>query len=267
MASEGRLFLALLAALSLPARAQLDLGSPEVPREKIAAYMEPFYRLAAAAAGSDHFLPFAPRFGWHAGLDAALVPLPGGAPFDGADIRALPLFRAGAGMAAFGAGASARGFAWRDPRVGDLATFGAALGYGREVPSFPLPLTAALRGGWDHFAFSSDYVYRYRGSPLGLADQDVPGDYAFTEEIFSLGLCLSLRRGSWGASLQGDWEWVAGEFEYLYYDPRSGNRQDIVSKSDVPGLRAAAGLEWRGFRAQLGFRSYPYLSAGWAWVR
>lgn len=262
-----RLLLLLGLLFAAPARAQLDLGSPQIPREEIDAYMEPFYRLAATAAGSDHFLPASDRFGWHAGVDAVVVPIPKGAPFDSVDLAALPLFRLGAGLSARGASASGRGLWWRDPRVGDLAVFGAAFGFGRDIPGLAFPLRAALEGSWDRISFSSSYVYHYRGSPLGLADRDVPGDYTLGETLFRAALALSWRRGPWGAGVTAGWEWAAGEFEYLYYDPGSDRRENIVSNLDVPGPRVTLGASWKGLRAELGIRSYPYLSLGWAWVR
>jgi hypothetical protein len=147
-----------------------------------------------------------------------------------------------------------------------LATFGASLGYGRRVLSGPFPLSASILGAWDHFSFSSEYTYHYRGSPLGLADRDVPGDYTLSENVFALGGLLGLTRGVWGLSAQGSYEWAAGRFRYLYYDASSDSRKTLISRLDVPGLRFSLGASWRGFRAEAGMRSYPYFSAGWAWI-
>jgi hypothetical protein len=267
MGSKPLLLFLLLAVFCAPARAQLDLGSPQIPREEIDAYMEPFYRLIASAVGSDHFLPPARGLGWHAGLDAVAVPVPEGSPFENVALAVLPLFRAEGGVGAFGAGASGRALAWRDPRVGDLATFGAAFGYAREIDGAAFPITVSLQGAWDFLSFASSYVYRYRGSPLGLADRDVPGDYTLKEHVFSLEPALALRRGPWGAFLRLGREWANGDFRYLYYDPRDDSRQNIVSNLDVPAWRFAAGASWRGFRVEGGYRSFPYFAAGWAWVR
>src|SRR5438445_5944434 len=194
----------ILSAASV--RAQLDLGSQDVPQGEIDAYMDPFYRVIAAGIGAGRFDPRDASPGFDAGLQAGLVPLPDRKPFQSARLSALPVFRLRGGARYLGVDAMARGFLWKDPRLGKLAAFGGGLAYGRDLPAAPIPMAAALMAGWDRLDFSSTYTYKYRGSALGLFDQDIPGDYTLQEQVFGGGLMPSTRTETWIPYLQGWFE-------------------------------------------------------------
>ena len=256
-----------------PCRAQLDLGSQDIPQDSIDAYMAPFYRLAASGLGSDRYLPEGNAFGWHLGLQGGAAPVPDGRPFEDVTLSALPIFRLEGGLRYLGIGAMARGLAWTDPRMGDLTTFGAGLSLGREFLGIPFPGSqkdgtawAALVLGWDRLVFSSEYTYRYRGSLIGLFNQDIPGDYTLAENLTGLGVQAAVGLGPWRLRAETLFEWASGSFRYLYLDPRSGERSRLSSDLEQSGLRMAGGLSWRGFRASAGWRDFPYVSAGWSYT-
>jgi hypothetical protein len=263
--------------LAVPARAQLDLGSQDVPQSEIDAYMDPFYHVIADGLGSGRFtprdVPAGRAWGADAGFQGDVVPLPDEKPFQSTSLSSLPLFRLRAGVRTGSerAGqfqAMGRGLMWKDPRVGDLADFGAALAYGRDVHSglFPFPLALAAMAGWDRLSFSSEYTYKYRGSALGLFDQDVPGDYTLEEQIFSGGLMLSSRLGAFRPYLQGWFEWASGRFAYLYLDPRDDKNHKVKSDLGFPGGRVSLGLLWHGLHLEAGYQSHPVLEAGWSFI-
>lgn len=264
----------LLLLAAVPCRAQLDLGSQDIPQDSIDAYMAPFYRLAASALGSDRHLPEGDGFGWHAGLQGAVTPVPDRPPFEDADLSVLPMFRLEGGLSHDGIGIMARGLAWTDPRMGDLATFGGGLSLGRKFRGVPMPGLAgagtawvALVLGWDRLVFSSEYTYRYRGSLLALFDQDIPGDYTLAENLMAGGFQAALGLGSWRLHLEGMLESASGSFQYQYLDPRSGNRSRLTSDLEQVGLRVATGLTWKGFRLTTGWHHYPYVSTAWSYAR
>lgn len=278
------IFLPLLAWAGLfvasPARAQLDLGSQDIPQDSIDAYMAPFYRLIACGLGADRHLPLptsgsaGPRFSWHAGLQGGAVPVPDGRLFREASLAALPVFRLEGGLGWEGLGIMVRGLTWSDPRMGDLATYGGGISLGRgfQWPSRtradrPVSLAAALTAGWDRMVFESRYTYRYRGSLLSLFDQDIPGDYALSENLAGFGVQGSLGLGRLRLGLEALYERASGRFRHLYLDPRSGKNSTVTSDLEQTGFRSAAGLSYRGFRLQAGYRDFPYLSAGWSYGR
>lgn len=271
----GLALLAFLALGAVPARAQLDLGSHDVPQDRIDAHLEPFYRLVAAGLGADRNLPISDRggIGWHAGIQGGGVPVPSGKPFEEAAISMLPLFRAEGGLHWGPVGLMGRGLTWSDPRMGDLATFGGALSAGHAFRGMALPgdragaAEAALVVAWDRLEFSSEYTYRYRGSVLALFDQDIPGDYTLSENLTSGGLLAAFGMGRWRLHAEAMVEWTDARFRYLYVDPRTGKPARVSSEYRAPGFRSAGGLSWRGFRAQAGWRSFPYFAIGWSWIR
>lgn len=264
----------LLFLAAAPCRAQLDLGSQDIPQDSIDAYMGPFYGLVAAVLGSDRHLPEGGRFGWHLGLQGAAAPIPQDPPFEDVALTLMPIFRLEGGLRLGGIGIMARGMTWTDPRMGDLATFGGGLSLGRRFRGLPLPGSdgsatswAALVFGWDRLVFSSEYTYRYRGSLLALFDQDIPGDYTLAENLVAGGFQAALGLGSWSLILEGMLESASGSFRYLYLDPRTGNRSRLASDLERLGFRAASGLSWKGFRLMAGWRDYPYLSSAWSYTR
>ena len=260
----------LLLLIAAPARAQLDLGSQDVSQENIGAYMDPFYRLIAAGVGGGRFTPRDGAAGWDLGFQAGLVPLPDRKPFSSADISALPLFRLRGGARIGGARIMARGLAWEDPRLGRLSSVGGGAAFGRILLRGRFPLQATAMAGWDRFDFSSEYTYKYRGSALGLFDQDIPADYSLEEQVLGGGLMFSAALGSgWGACapyLQGWFEWTSGRFAYLYLDPRDDKNRKFSSDLSFPGLRLSVGALWHGAHLEAGFRSHPFFEAGWSWV-
>jgi hypothetical protein len=257
--------------LAVPCAAQLDLGSHGVPQDEIDAYMAPFYRLVAAGLGAGRHLPAGTGPGWHIGLQGAVVPIPGGEPFDDADVSALPLLRVEGGGRLGGIGAAARGMVYTDPRIGELSTWGVGLSLGRSLPAPLLPggaATLALVLGWDRLDFASEYVYEYEG-PVGLFEGEVEGDYTLSEDLLAAGLQAGARRGGWTFTAEALLERVGGRFRYLYVDPRmaprDGEPSQVSSRLSHAGFRAALGLGWRGLRLYAGWRSHPYLGVGWAW--
>ncbi|GEM_PF-2668801 len=273
---KGLRNLLLLAALcASAARAQLDLGSGDIPQDRIDAYMEPFYKVIASGIGAGRFFPdgsqafphgqagSAADLGYEAGIQSDLVPLPDEKPFQSADLWALPLFRIRGGLRWGGAMVMARGLVWKDPRIGDISTFGTGLAYVLEWPGLGMPLTTTLMAGWDVLDFTSTYTYKYRGSVLGLFDQDIPGDYSLLEQVYAGGVMVSTGRGPWRGYLQTGFEAASGRFAYLYLDPRDSNTHAIRSDLLLPGVRLAAGLGGYGFRLEAGWRSYPYFEVGW----
>jgi hypothetical protein len=266
--------LAILLAAALPLRAQLDLGSHGIPQDSIDAYIEPFHRLVAAGLGSDRHVPSAGGFGWHAGVQAAAVPVPDGRPFEDVDLSVLPMFRLVAGVQGAGFGAMARGLAWSDGGIGTLSTFGGALSAGGTVAGFSIPgagtpvsVKAGWAAGWDRLDFSSEYTYRYRGTVLGLFGQDIPGDYTLTEILTGTGPRAALEMGPWRIGLDASYERAWGSFRYLYLDPRGDRPSRVSSRSRRHGLRVAGEFGWRGFRAQAGWAGNPHFSAGWSFSR
>ena len=156
-----------------------------------------------------------------------------------------------------------RGLVWKDPRVGNLAAFGAGLGYGRDLP-VTLPLRCDLSLGLDKLSFSSEYTYKYRGSALGLFDQDIPGDYTLSEQVLGGGLTVSARLGKWIPYARGGFDWASGSFRYLYLDPQNGKTRRVTSDLSFPGGSGALGLYWRGFRLEASVGGYLALEAGWS---
>lgn len=277
--SRLRNIILFAASAASAAHAQLDLGSGEIPQDRIDAYMSPFYKVIASGIGAGRIFPVGPLassgsqalsgsgFGYEAGLQSDIVPLPDEKPFASADLWAMPFFRARAGLGWGGAVLMARGMTWKDPRLGDVSTFGGGAAYAWEWPGLRVPLTATLMAGWDMLKFTSTYTYRYRGSVLGLFDQDIPGDYSLLERIYAGGLMVSTGRGPWRAFLQSWFEAASGHFSYLYLDPRDSKTHDVRSDLLLPGARLAAGVGGYGFRLEGGWRSYPYFEIGWAWSR
>jgi hypothetical protein len=257
----ARFALALLLLAPARLRAQLDLGTGDVPQDRIDGYVGPFHRLLAAGLAQGRFGPDRGRTGIEAGFQACLMPLPDRDPFRSASLSALPLFRLRAGAFGSGAAAQARGLYWKDPRAGSIAAYGVGFRYGSGLGGSPF--RAELEIGWDRLVFSSTYTYRYRGSALGLFDQDVPGDYRLTEQVFGGAAGLSFRRGEWIPYANGGWDWASGRFAYLYVDPRDGIRR-LGSRSSFPCARGAAGLSWRGFRAEAAWAGYLALEAAWS---
>jgi hypothetical protein len=245
----------------------LDLGSQDVPQEEIDAYMDPFYRVIATAVGGGRFAPRGPEPGWDLGFQAGMVPLPDRNPFRSTNLSALPMFRLRSGARWGGADLMARGLIWKDPRMGRLVSYGGGAAYGRDVYRGRFPVSAAVMGGWDRLDFTSTYTYKYRGSALGLFDQDIPGDYSLNEQVFGGGLMLSTRLGAWKPYAQGWFEWTSGRFGYLYLDPRDDKNHQVKSDLSFPGARAALGLLWRGFHVEASLRSYVSLEIGWSWIQ
>jgi hypothetical protein len=247
--------------------AQLDLGTGDVPQGRIDAYVSPFYRVIAAGLAQGRFGPGREGSGVEAGFQAGLVPLPDRDPFRTASLSALPLFRLRLGAFLAGAALEIRGLIWKDPRAGELAAFGVGAQYGFAPGAVAgWSLRADIEAGWDRLVFSSAYTYRYRGSALGLFDQDVPGDYRLAEQVFGGAAMLSCRRGSWSPYLQGGFDWAGGRFAYLYADPRDGTLRRVGSASDFPSVRGALGLRWRGFRAEAAWAGYPVFEAAWSYA-
>src|SRR5688572_10829015 len=263
-------FFAAALFFAAPCAAQLDLGSHDIPKDSIDAYMAPFYRLVAAGLGADRYLPGGNAFGWHAGTQGGAVPIPEGRPFDDVAISLLPLFRMEGGLRAYGLGVMGRGLAWSDPRMGELTTYGGGLSLGREFGGVPLPggragtAFAALVLGWDRLEFSSEYTYVYEGTVLGLFGQEIPGNYTLAENLTGLGLQGALGSGDWRLRAESMVEWASGSFRYLYTDPRTGEPGRLSSHVSEAGFRAALGLSWRGFRVQAAWRDFPVFSAGWS---
>ncbi len=257
----------IIACCSSAARAQLDLGSQDVPQAEIDAYMDPFYRVIATGIGSGRLTPRDAAPGWDLGIQTGLVPLPDRKPFKSADLSALPLFRLRGGARFFGADAMARGLVWKDPRLGRLASFGGGASYGRDVIAGVFPLEVTAMAGWDRLDFSSSYTYKYRGSALGLFDQDVPGDYSLAEQVYAGGLMVSSRLGAWKPYLQGWFEWTSGRFDYLYLDSRDGKNKDVKSDLSFPGARGSMGALWHGLNLEAGFRTHFFVEAGWSLIR
>lgn len=253
--------------LCLPAlcRAQLDLGTGDVPQDRIDAYLGPFYRVIAEGLAQGRFSPGREGPGAEAGFQAGLTPLPDRDPFRATALSALPLFRLRAGGHWAGAAVQARGLVWKDPRVGDLAAYGVGAQYGFAFPLLDWPLRVDAEGGWDALDFSSTYVYKYRGSLLGLEDQDVPGDYRLFEQVFGGAVLVSTRWGRWEPYLKGGFDRALGRFAYLYLDPRDGKTHRVRSDLGLPSGRAALGLCWRGFRAEASWGSYVALESAWSY--
>jgi hypothetical protein len=256
----------LIAFAAAEVRAQLDLGSQDVPQSEIDGYMDPFYRVIAAGLGAGRFAPRDASPGWDLGFQAGMVPLPDRRPFQSADLAAIPLFRLRSGARLAGVDAMARGLVWKDPRVGRLSSFGGGLSYHRDVAAGPVPVAVAAMAGWDRLLFTSTYTYKYRGSALGLFDQDIPGDYSLDENVFGGGLMASARFGPWTPYLQGWFEWTNGRFSYLYLDPRDDKTHEVKSDLGFPGIRGSAGVLWRGIHLEVSLRSHFALEAGWSWI-
>lgn len=256
----------IILALSVSAaNAQLDLGTGDVPQSEVDAYLEPFYQVIASGLGQGRFAPGRNGGGFEIGFQAGMVPLPDREAFETTTLSSLPFFRARAGGHWAGAAVMARGMAWSDPRMGDLSAFGAAASWGRDLPlPMAIPIRADLDAGWDRFDFSSEYTYRYRGSALGLFDQDIPGDYTLSEQVLGGGLTVSARLGKWTPYFRGGFDWASGRFAYLYLDPRDDKTRRVHSDLAFPVVRGAVGLFWRGLRAEASFGPYTALEAGWS---
>ncbi len=257
----------ILFLLIVRSRAQLDLGTGDVPQGRIHAYVDPFHRVIAAGLAQGRFGPGRDGTGIEAGFQAGLVPLPDRNPFRSASLSALPLFRLRLGARLAGAALETRGLVWKDPRAGEISALGVGLQYGffaGASPTWRMRLDA--EAGWDRLVFSSAYTYRYRGSALGLFDQDVPGDYRLAQQVFGGALTFSLRRGAWSPYLRGGFDWAAGRFAYLYADPRDGDLHRIGANSGLPSGHGALGLRWRGFRAEAAWAGYPSFEAAWSYA-
>lgn len=253
----------LIALCASAAFAQLDLGTGGVSQAEVDGYLGPFYRVIASGLAQGRFSPGRSGFGFDAGFQAGVVPLPDSDPFRATTLSALPLFRVRAGARALGGAVMARGLVWKDPRVGDLAAFGAGAQYGLEFP-VALPLRCDLALGWDRMQFTSEYTYKYRGSALGLFDQDVPGDYTLSEQVFGGALTVSARLGKWIPYARGGFDWASGRFRYLYLDPRDDKTHRVASDLGFPSGQGAIGLFWRGFRVEAALASFLALEAGWS---
>jgi hypothetical protein len=259
------LFLILVApTLSL---AQLDLGTGDVPQSEIDHYLGPFYRVIASGLAQGRSGPGRPGAGVEAGFQGGLVPLPDRDPFRSTTLSALPVIRLRAGGRWGGGAGAVRGMYWKDPRMGTVSTWGANLGYGHAVPAGPVPLRLDAGLGWDRMGFSSTYTYKYRGSALGLFDQDVPGDYTLEEQVFGGTLMASARWGNWAPYLEGGFDRASGRFAYLYVDPRDGKTRKVRSDLGFPAWRGALGVAWRGFRVEAAFGSYLALETGWSFFQ
>lgn len=253
--------LALSASLS---HAQLDLGTGDVPQSEVDAYLEPFYEVIASGLGQGRFAPGMPGGGFEAGFQAGLVPLPDREAFETTSLSSLPFFRGRLGGRWGGAALMARGMAWSDPRMGDLAAFGGGLAWGMDFLAEPLPVRVDLDLGWDRLIFSSEYTYKYRGSALGLFDQDIPGDYTLSQQVMGLGATLSARPGRWIPYGRIGFDRASGRFSYLYLDPRDDKTRRVRSDLDFPLVRGALGLFWRGIRVEASVGPYLSLEAGWS---
>lgn len=257
-------FLLILGLSASCAFAQLDLGTGDVPQDEVDAYLEPFYQVIASGLGQGRFAPGRPGWGFEVGLQAGMVPLPEREAFESTTLSYLPFVRARAGGRWAGAAVIARGMTWSDPRMGDLAAYGAGAAWGWDVIESPVPIRADLELGWDRLDFSSEYTYRYRGSALGLFDQDIPGDYTLTEQVMGAGVNLSCRWGAWAPYARGGFDLASGRFEYLYLDPRDDKTRRVRSDIAFPFVHGAVGLFWRGLRIEASLGPYPAFEAGWS---
>lgn len=265
MLRRSLLLLGLCASL---ASAQLDLGTGDVPQSEVDAHLEPFYQVIASGLGQGRFAPGRHGGGFEIGFQAGMVPLPDRKAFETTALSSLPFFRLRAGGHWAGAAAMARGLIWNDPRVGDLAAFGAAASWGHDLPiPMAVPIRADLDAGWDRMDFSSEYTYRYRGSALGLFDQDIPGDYSLSEQLLGAGITMSARLGEWTPYARGGYDWASGRFAYLYLDPRDDKTRRVHSDLSFPLGRGAIGLFWRGLRLEASFGPYMALEAGWSYFQ
>lgn len=255
----------ILLCLPSASLAQLDLGTGDVPQARIDAYLGPFYRVIAEGLSQGRFAPGREGLGAELGFQAGLAPLPDRDPFRATSLSSLPLFRLRAGGHWAGSALQARGLIWKDPRIGDLAAYGVGFQYGFAFPAWGRRLRLDAEGGWDALDFSSTYVYRYRGSFLGLEDQDVPGDYRLFEQVFGGAALVSTRWGHWEPYLKGGFDGAVGRFAYLYLDPRDGKAHRVRSDLGFPSARAALGLGWRGFRAEASWGSYLALELAWSY--
>lgn len=254
-------FLFIAPSVSL---AQLDLGTGDVPQSQIDQYLDPFYHVIASGLAQGRSGPGLPGAGAEAGFQAGLVPLPDRDPFRQTTLSALPVIRLRAGGRWAGVTGVVRGMFWKDPRMGTVSTYGANLGYGHGIPAGGIPLRLDAGLGWDRMDFSSEYTYQYRGSALGLFDQDVRGDYALEEQVLGGTLMASARWGHWAPYLEGGFDWASGRFAYLYVDPRDDKTRKVRSDLGFPAWRGALGLAWRGFRIEAAFGSYFALETGWS---
>jgi hypothetical protein len=265
--AAARALVLILFVLIARSRAQLDLGTGDVPQGRIDAYVDPFYRVIAAGLAQGRFGPGTEGTGVEAGFQSGLIPLPDRDPFRAASLSALPLFRLRLAARLAGAALEARGLIWKDPRAGGISALGVGFQYG-----FAPGLAAGWRmrldaeAGWDRLIFSSAYTYRYRGSALGLFDQDVPGDYRLVQQVFGGALTFSLGRGAWRPYIQGGFDWGGGRFAYLYADPRDGALHRMRASSGFPLARGALGARWRGFRAEAAWAGYPAFEAAWSYA-
>ncbi len=261
---NGWIFLAATLGLASSARAQFDIGSSSVPQSQIDAYAAPFFKLMSAGLGSNRDLPPDTGSEWRVGAAAILLPIPSGQPFQNADISALPLFRLSGGWQYRGTGAEIRGMAWRDPRAGDIFTYGGNLAYTRPLSESPWQVGA--EAGWDYLSFGSSFTYPYQGSSLVLQERgDVSGDYTLVENDGGIGAFAVFQRAAWKFYLQTGPELVLARFKYLYTDSQSGQEQETKSSQDLFGWRAEIGTGWRGFHVEAGYDFYPYFSLGWSW--
>lgn len=265
--TAARAFFLILFLLLARSRAQLDLGTGDVPQGRIQAYVDPFHRVIAAGLAQGRFGPGRDGTGIEAGFQAGLAPLPDRDPFRSASLSALPLFRLRLGARLAGAALETRGLVWKDPRAGELSAFGVGCQYGfppGTVSGWRLRLDA--EAGWDRLVFSSAYTYRYRGSALGLFDQDVPGDYRLAQQVFGGAVIFSLLRGRWSPYAQAGFDWAGGRFAYLYADPRDGELHRLGAASGLPIVRGALGTRWRGFRAEAAWAGYPAFELAWSYA-
>jgi hypothetical protein len=265
--SAVRAFILLLYILPAWSRAQLDLGTGDVPQSRIDAYVKPFHHVIASGLAQGRFGPGREGAGAEAGFEAGIVPLPDRDPFRTASLSALPLLRLRLGAWLAGAALETRGLIWKDPRLGELSAFGFGVQYGFVPGAFSgWKMRMDIEAGWDRLVFSSAYTYRYRGPAIGLFDQDVAGDYRLAEAVFGAGATFSVRRGPWSPYLGAGLDWADGHFAYLYADPRDGALRRMGSASSFPSGRGALGLRWRGFRAEAAWAGYPAFEAAWSYA-
>ncbi len=252
-------FTALLGLLAaLPAQAQLDFGSPEISESQITEYAIPFYKVIAAPLGSGRPLPLK-RDGWSLGLETMITPIPNREPFENAERSVWPGLRILAGGTFRNAVVGVRGLSWRDPRLGNMATFGTYAGYRVPVGK---DWEAALQGGWDHMRFRSTYSYTVPGSIL-TAGEHVPGNYTLWENSGGATAGIAFRPGNWILMARSGPEITFARLQYLYY-PSDGPRE-AHSTTTLQGWRSEGGIGWRGFRLEGGYYFDPYINLGWSW--
>ena len=239
--------------------AQLDFGSPQVSKEEINLYAEPFYKLMAAPLGAGRLLP-AGVTGWTLGLETMATPVPDREQFENAERSVWPAVRALAGFQLDNAALGIRGMGWRDPRMGTVFTYGTNLS-GR-LPVGKL-VSLALQGGWDHLSFGSTYSY-YSGGTILSGGEVVPGDYTLHEDSWGGTVGLVIRPALWEFFARTGPEVTRAHLRYLYYP--SQRAQEVRTSKTMKGWRTEGGAGWRGFQVAVGYYFEPYATLGWSWT-